>query len=84
MILTFIAGLIRFSITPLKTFPRFHSCFKLFHNRKSLVKDENDGEGVGGGEEEVEAPRLAENCMRDLVNKATFGHVRSIIRPVLQ
>lgn len=51
-------------------------------NRKALVKDENDG--MTESQDEVDAPKLAENCMRDLVNKATFGHVRSIVRPVLQ
>jgi len=37
-----------------------------------------------GPQETEEAPRIAESTMRDLVNKATFGHVRSIVKPVLQ
>ncbi|CAL8131607.1 unnamed protein product [Orchesella dallaii] len=55
--------------------------FNMEHGRKTLVKDENDG--VTEAQDEIDAPKLAENCMRDLVNKATFGHVRSIVKPVL-
>lgn len=48
------------------------------------MRDENDAATDNTGEDEQDAPKLAENCMRDLVNKATFGHVRSIVKPVLQ
>ncbi|CAG7731201.1 unnamed protein product [Allacma fusca] len=57
--------------------------FNMEQGRQGLVADENDASTENQNEEEMEAPRLAENCMRDLVNKATFGHVRSFVKPVL-
>ncbi|XP_053617864.1 protein EFR3 homolog cmp44E isoform X2 [Plodia interpunctella] len=41
---------------------------------------ETDGRDPGG---EDEPPRLAEACLRELVGRASFGHIRSILHPVL-
>ncbi|KAJ8709973.1 hypothetical protein PYW07_009345 [Mythimna separata] len=30
-----------------------------------------------------EPARLAEACLRELVGRASFGHIRSVLRPVL-
>ncbi|XP_049763760.1 protein EFR3 homolog cmp44E isoform X1 [Schistocerca cancellata] len=35
-------------------------------------------------EENCDPPALAETCMRELVGKASFGHIRSVLRPVLR
>ncbi|XP_045455930.1 protein EFR3 homolog cmp44E [Melitaea cinxia] len=32
---------------------------------------------------EEDPPRLAEACLRELVGRASFGHIRSVLRPVL-
>ncbi|XP_061380450.1 protein EFR3 homolog cmp44E isoform X3 [Danaus plexippus] len=32
---------------------------------------------------EDDPPRLAEACLRELVGRASFGHIRSVLRPVL-
>lgn len=37
-------------------------------------------EGGGGAEPPA---RLAEACLRELVGRASFGHIRSVLRPVL-
>nr|XP_049701457.1 protein EFR3 homolog cmp44E isoform X1 [Helicoverpa armigera] len=36
-----------------------------------------------GGAGEEEPARLAEACLRELVGRASFGHIRSVLRPVL-
>lgn len=35
-------------------------------------------------DEQVDPPMLAETCMRELVGRASFGHIRSVLRPVLR
>jgi len=52
--------------------------------RTSLIRDETDSGRGNQVDDDLDAPKLAENCVRDLVNKATFGHVRGIVKPVLQ
>ncbi|XP_050552340.1 protein EFR3 homolog cmp44E isoform X1 [Spodoptera frugiperda] len=36
-----------------------------------------------GGAGEEQPARLAEACLRELVGRASFGHIRSVLRPVL-
>ncbi|CAG4939779.1 unnamed protein product [Colias eurytheme] len=43
---------------------------------------ESEGE-EGRGACDLEPPRLAEACLRELVGRASFGHIRSVLRPVL-
>ncbi|XP_013138209.1 PREDICTED: protein EFR3 homolog cmp44E [Papilio polytes] len=40
-----------------------------------------ESEGRDGAEEDP--TRLAEACLRELVGRASFGHIRSVLRPVL-
>jgi hypothetical protein len=35
-------------------------------------------------EELADPPSLAETCMRELVGRASFGHIRCVLRPVLR
>jgi hypothetical protein len=35
-------------------------------------------------EERADPPTLAETCMRELVGRASFGHIRCVLRPVLR
>jgi hypothetical protein len=35
-------------------------------------------------EERSDPPTLAETCMRELVGRASFGHIRSVLKPVLR
>ncbi|XP_062530203.1 protein EFR3 homolog cmp44E isoform X4 [Bombyx mori] len=60
----------------------------LLYNMQSAEKYETvscaEGGGAGGEEGEEESPpRLAEACLRDLLARASFGHIRSVLRPVL-
>lgn len=34
--------------------------------------------------EQSDPPQFAETCMRELVGRASFGHIRCVIRPVLR
>jgi hypothetical protein len=35
-------------------------------------------------EERADPPTLAETCMRELVGRASFGHIRCVLKPVLR
>lgn len=35
-------------------------------------------------EERSDPPQFAETCMRELIGRASFGHIRCVIRPVLR
>ncbi|ENN74642.1 hypothetical protein D910_09626 [Dendroctonus ponderosae] len=35
-------------------------------------------------EDSVDPPMLAETCMRELVGRASFGHIRAVLKPVLR
>ncbi|KAK4885965.1 hypothetical protein RN001_002236 [Aquatica leii] len=35
-------------------------------------------------EDQVDPPILAETCMRELVGRASFGHIRAVLKPVLR
>lgn len=45
---------------------------------------ENDSSRSNDGTELESPPSLAESCLRELVGRASFGHIRSVLRPVLQ
>lgn len=36
------------------------------------------------GDEKNSPPSLAETCIRELVGRASFGHVRCVLKPVLR
>lgn len=48
----------------------------------SFHKDHHNGDVVP--EEAVDPPMLAETCMRELVGRASFGHIRAVLKPVLR
>ncbi|XP_060807321.1 protein EFR3 homolog cmp44E isoform X1 [Amyelois transitella] len=58
----------------------------LLYNMQTAEKYETvscmDTDGRDPGVED-EPPRLAEACLRELVGRAGFGHIRSVLRPVL-
>lgn len=35
-------------------------------------------------DDQVDPPMLAETCLRELVGRASFGHIRAVLRPVLR
>ncbi|XP_077300597.1 protein EFR3 homolog stmA [Arctopsyche grandis] len=43
----------------------------------------NVGEAVGSAQAST-PPALAEACLRELVGRASFGHIKSVLRPVLR
>ncbi|XP_046386953.1 protein EFR3 homolog cmp44E isoform X2 [Ischnura elegans] len=57
---------------------------------KGMRMDEEDADDEVDEEEEEEVeersdpPTLAETCLRELVKRASFGHIRSVLRPVLR
>ncbi|XP_041988763.1 protein EFR3 homolog cmp44E isoform X2 [Aricia agestis] len=57
----------------------------LLYNMQSAEKYETvscmDTDTRDGAEEDP--PKLAEACLRELVGRASFGHIRSVLRPVL-
>ncbi|XP_060532802.1 protein EFR3 homolog cmp44E isoform X2 [Cylas formicarius] len=48
----------------------------------SFHKELHNGDTVP--EDNVDPPMLAETCMRELVGRASFGHIRAVLRPVLR
>ena len=35
-------------------------------------------------EDHTDPPMLAETCLRELVGRASFGHIRAVLKPVLR
>lgn len=35
-------------------------------------------------DDQVDPPMLAETCMRELVGRASFGHIKAVLKPVLR
>lgn len=60
----------------------------LFNMQDSRYLLERSNDTVIGGlpneEETMDPPTLAESCLRELVGRASFGHIRSVLRPVLK
>ncbi|KAF7284398.1 protein EFR3 homolog stmA isoform X2 [Rhynchophorus ferrugineus] len=48
----------------------------------SFHKDHHNGESVP--EDSVDPPMLSETCMRELVGRASFGHIKVVLKPVLR
>ncbi|XP_061724151.1 protein EFR3 homolog cmp44E isoform X2 [Cydia pomonella] len=57
----------------------------LLYNMQSAEKYETLSSMDADTQDGVEdtPPRLAEACLRELVGRASFGHIRSVLRPVL-
>lgn len=43
-----------------------------------------DSPAQHGEDDRQDPPTLAETCMRELVGRASFGHIKSVLRPVLR
>ncbi|GLH01875.1 EFR3-like protein cmp44E [Gryllus bimaculatus] len=57
----------------------------LLYNMQNARFHENDAETPEPPQEErADPPTLAETCMRELVGRASFGHIRCVLRPVLR
>lgn len=54
---------------------------KLFMSRYA---DKENATPESPTEERSDPPQFAETCMRELVGRASFGHIRCVIRPVLR
>lgn len=46
------------------------------------MKDTNCAEPAP--EDQVDPPMLAETCLRELVGRASFGHIKAVLKPVLR
>lgn len=65
------------------TFNKLKKKFKhIFFNIRYADKENVTPESPT--EERSDPPQFAETCMRELVGRASFGHIRCVISPVLQ
>ncbi|CAH0718007.1 unnamed protein product, partial [Brenthis ino] len=55
----------------------------LLYNMQTAEKYETVSCPAAREAAEEHPPRLAEACLRELVGRASFGHIRSVLRPVL-
>ncbi|XP_051168467.1 protein EFR3 homolog cmp44E isoform X2 [Leptopilina boulardi] len=56
----------------------------LYNMQNSRYFDKLDGTPESPTEERSDPPQFAETCMRELVGRASFGHIRCVIKPVLR
>ncbi|GJQ76302.1 putative protein EFR3 homolog [Trypoxylus dichotomus] len=57
----------------------------LFNMQESTFHTNESGEEMPVPEEQAnDPPMLAETCMRELVSRASFGHIRAVLKPVLR
>lgn len=59
----------------------------LLFNMQETVENEAKDMGdivTGQDDQNMDPPMLAETCMRELIGRASFGHIRSVLRPVLK
>ncbi|KAG8231136.1 hypothetical protein J437_LFUL009841 [Ladona fulva] len=54
------------------------------YDGKVCTTEEDEADEEEEVEERSDPPTLAETCMRELVGRASFGHIRSVLRPVLR
>lgn len=53
--------------------------------QESTFHTNESGEAEPVAEEQAnDPPMLAETCMRELVSRASFGHIRAVLKPVLR
>jgi Tfp pilus assembly protein PilX len=52
-----------------------------FRSKTELVVESGISEEVN---DKTDSFSLAESCLRELIGRASFGHVKSVIRPVLK
>ncbi|KOC62431.1 Protein EFR3 like protein cmp44E [Habropoda laboriosa] len=56
----------------------------LYNMQNSRYSSKEDATPDSPTEERSDPPQFAETCMRELVGRASFGHIRCVIRPVLR
>ncbi|XP_018576301.1 protein EFR3 homolog cmp44E isoform X1 [Anoplophora glabripennis] len=56
----------------------------LFNMQESGFHKKEPGSIDVAPEDTLDPPMLAETCMRELVGRASFGHIRAVLRPVLR
>ncbi|KAG5346289.1 EFR3 protein, partial [Acromyrmex charruanus] len=56
----------------------------LYNMQNSRYADKEDTTPNSPTEERSDPPQFAETCMRELIGRASFGHIRCVIRPVLR
>lgn len=56
----------------------------LLYNMQNSRYLENDSDRSADPNETDSPPSLSESCLRELVGRASFGHIRSVLRPVLR
>ncbi|XP_012271686.1 protein EFR3 homolog cmp44E [Orussus abietinus] len=56
----------------------------LYNMQNARHSDKENATPENPVEERTDPPQFAETCMRELVGRASFGHIRCVIRPVLR
>lgn len=58
----------------------------LFNMQGMMENETKDTVDIVTGEDDhnMDPPMLAETCMRELIGRASFGHIRAVLRPVLK
>ncbi|KAJ8963209.1 hypothetical protein NQ318_018675 [Aromia moschata] len=56
----------------------------LFNMQESGFHKKDEGTVDVVSEDNLDPPMLAETCLRELVGRASFGHIRAVLRPVLK
>lgn len=56
----------------------------LINHTLNRYSEKEDATPESPAEERSDPPQFAESCMRELVGRASFGHIRCVIRPVLR
>ncbi|XP_026673415.1 protein EFR3 homolog cmp44E isoform X2 [Ceratina calcarata] len=56
----------------------------LYNMQNSRYSSKEDPTPDSPTEERSDPPQVAETCMRELIGRASFGHIRCVIRPVLR
>ncbi|XP_033215913.1 protein EFR3 homolog cmp44E isoform X2 [Belonocnema kinseyi] len=56
----------------------------LYNMQNARHSDKADATPESPTEERSDPPQFAETCMRELVGRASFGHIRCVIKPVLR
>lgn len=61
-----------------------HKVYAVILNCISRYADKEHATPDSPTEERSDPPQFAETCMRELIGRASFGHIRCVIRPVLR
>ncbi|CAH1970258.1 unnamed protein product [Acanthoscelides obtectus] len=56
----------------------------LFNMQQSAYYKKDQGNTEVPSDDSLDPPMLAETCLRELVGRASFGHIRAVLRPVFR